>query len=57
MIKHKTLPVKMLLVIILISLISTNCEHCDDEDYQRDQKENTNLKHSDSTTLHKSDRY
>jgi hypothetical protein len=35
---------KAILLLLPIAFISINCEHCDDEDYTRDQKEESKNK-------------
>jgi hypothetical protein len=35
----KTLKVSLIVTIALIGFIGTACEHCDDEDYRRDEIE------------------
>jgi len=41
--------IKSLLLLFFIIIISVSCEHCDDEDYTREAKEQTALKHSHSS--------
>ena len=38
--------VKILLLIIAACFMNLSCEHCDDEDYTREQEENVAVQHN-----------
>lgn len=45
----KTLKIKLMLVILLSAFSHIACEHCDPEDYEREERERTeNVVHTDS---------
>jgi Ca2+/Na+ antiporter len=41
----------IILFLFVLSFVSLNCEHCDDEDYTREKQENLNIKKTDTLTL------
>ncbi|MDR7208740.1 hypothetical protein [Flavobacterium piscis] len=44
---------KFFLLLFLVALVNINCEHCDDEDYIREQEENTTVKQPGTKVLNK----
>ena len=48
----KKLNIKIILILFVLTLLYTNCsQHCDDEDYTRDEKEATAIHHKDSLMI------
>lgn len=51
----KTLKAVATALLLFFALLGMACEHCDEEDYRREESENTNVSHFHSDTTSVSD--